>query len=46
MLGPGCDMIRQWLLKCQDDSETANYIAANTKDVSMVKGRDVAIWIS
>ena len=31
---PGCDTIRKWLIKCHDDSETANYIAANTKDVS------------
>ena len=31
----GCDTIRKWLIKCQDDSETANYIAANTKDVSV-----------
>lgn len=29
-----CDSIRDWLSKCQDDSETANYITANTKDVS------------
>ena len=27
-----CSMIRQWLAKCEDDSETANYISANTKD--------------
>jgi hypothetical protein len=29
-----CECYRRWLLKCQDDSETANYILANTKDVS------------
>ena len=29
-----CETIRMWLNKCQDDSETANYIIANTKDVS------------
>lgn len=26
-----CDTIRQWLTKCADDSETANYISAHTK---------------
>ena len=29
-----CDIIKKWLVKCQDDSESANYITANTKDVS------------
>ena len=29
-----CDTIKKWMNKCQDDSETANYIIANTKDVS------------
>lgn len=28
-----CDTIKRWLTKCVDDSETANYISANTKDV-------------
>jgi len=27
-----CTTIKQWLRKCTDDSETANYISANTKD--------------
>ncbi|PAV70394.1 hypothetical protein WR25_06430 [Diploscapter pachys] len=27
-----CDVIRKWLIKCADDSETANYISAHTKD--------------
>ncbi|XP_062522196.1 E3 ubiquitin-protein ligase ARIH2-like [Corticium candelabrum] len=27
-----CITIQQWLHKCKDDSETANYIRANTKD--------------
>ncbi|CAI5448040.1 unnamed protein product [Caenorhabditis angaria] len=27
-----CDTIKQWLTKCADDSETANYISAHTKD--------------
>lgn len=31
-----CGTIRKWLTKCEDDSETANYITANTKDVSRV----------
>jgi len=26
-----CETIRQWLTKCADDSETANYISAHTK---------------
>lgn len=30
-----CECYRKWLIKSQDDSETANYILANTKDVSM-----------
>lgn len=28
-----CATIRKWLTKCADDSETANYISAHTKDV-------------
>ncbi|VDN03961.1 unnamed protein product [Thelazia callipaeda] len=27
-----CETIRKWLTKCADDSETANYISAHTKD--------------
>ncbi|XP_022915099.1 potential E3 ubiquitin-protein ligase ariadne-2 [Onthophagus taurus] len=27
-----CGIIKQWLTKCADDSETANYISAHTKD--------------
>ncbi|CAC5397163.1 ARIH2 [Mytilus coruscus] len=27
-----CGTIKKWLTKCADDSETANYISANTKD--------------
>lgn len=27
-----CETIRMWLVKCADDSETANYISAHTKD--------------
>ncbi|VEL14792.1 unnamed protein product [Protopolystoma xenopodis] len=27
-----CDKIRRWLVKCRDDSGTANYMAAHTKD--------------
>ncbi|KAL5014206.1 hypothetical protein ScPMuIL_008476 [Solemya velum] len=29
----GCETIKKWLTKCADDSETANYISAHTKDV-------------
>lgn len=28
-----CGTIKKWLTKCADDSETANYISAHTKDV-------------
>ena len=28
----GCNGLRMWLKKCEDDSETANWINANTKD--------------
>ncbi|XP_014678007.1 PREDICTED: protein ariadne-2-like [Priapulus caudatus] len=28
----GCDTIKRWITKCADDSETANYISAHTKD--------------
>ncbi|KAH7729633.1 Protein T12E12.1 [Aphelenchoides avenae] len=27
-----CEIIKKWLIKCADDSETANYISAHTKD--------------
>ncbi|RZC42265.1 ariadne-2, partial [Asbolus verrucosus] len=27
-----CSIIKKWLTKCADDSETANYISAHTKD--------------
>lgn len=30
-----CGTIKKWLTKCADDSETANYISAHTKDVSI-----------
>ena len=33
-----CDTIRLWLTKCADDSETANYISAHTKDVRDERG--------
>lgn len=32
-----CYTIKKWLTKCEDDSETANYITANTKDVSIIQ---------
>ena len=31
-----CETIKRWLTKCADDSETANYISAHTKDVSSI----------
>lgn len=34
----GCETIKRWLTKCADDSETANYISAHTKDVSFAHG--------
>lgn len=27
-----CDVVRLWIRKCEDDSETANWIQANTKE--------------
>ncbi|KAL3114236.1 hypothetical protein niasHT_014080 [Heterodera trifolii] len=27
-----CEVVRKWRVKCEDDSETANYISAHTKD--------------
>jgi ariadne-1 len=27
-----CFLVKKWLKKCQDDSETANWISANTKE--------------
>lgn len=27
-----CNVVKMWLKKCQDDSETSNWISANTKD--------------
>lgn len=27
-----CSLVKQWLKKCEDDSETANWISANTKE--------------
>ncbi|KAF7846522.1 hypothetical protein BT93_L4202 [Corymbia citriodora subsp. variegata] len=27
-----CPLVRRWLKKCEDDSETANWISANTKE--------------
>jgi ariadne-1 len=27
-----CPLVKQWLKKCEDDSETANWISANTKE--------------
>ena len=26
-----CDMLKRWAKKCQDDSETSNWLNANTK---------------
>jgi ariadne-1 len=27
-----CSIVKKWLKKCKDDSETANWISANTKE--------------
>lgn len=27
-----CSLVKQWIKKCEDDSETANWISANTKE--------------
>ena len=29
-----CSLLKKWLKKCSDDSETANWIFANTKVIS------------
>lgn len=29
-----CSLVKKWLKKCKDDSETANWISANTKECS------------
>ncbi|PGH04374.1 ariadne-1 [Blastomyces parvus] len=29
---PPCSLVKKWLKKCKDDSETANWISANTKE--------------
>ena len=33
----GCEGLRMWIKKCEDDSETANWISANTKDCPKCK---------
>ena len=33
----GCEGLRMWVKKCEDDSETANWINANTKDCPRCK---------
>eukprot|EP00127_Corallochytrium_limacisporum_P005775 Clim_evm154s210 gene=Clim_evmTU154s210 len=32
-----CEMLKKWLIKCADDSETANWIAAHTKECPKCK---------
>ena len=29
---PPCSLVKRWLKKCEDDSETSNWISANTKE--------------
>ena len=47
-----CETIKRWLTKCADDSETANYISAHTKDVChlsyfITESRDwFSLWFS
>lgn len=36
-----CNTIKKWLTKCADDSETANYISAHTKDVRILSQETV-----
>ena len=31
-----CKVLRMWIKKCDDDSETSNWIAANTKAVLLL----------
>ena len=32
-----CHLIKKWIKKCDDDSETSNWISANTKECPKVK---------
>ena len=32
-----CALLRKWIKKCDDDSETSNWIAANTKVIEQDK---------
>lgn len=41
-----CVTIKKWLIKCIDDSETANFIGANTKDVSRQLLICLSTWLS
>ena len=34
-----CDMLKKWIKKCNDDSETANWIGANTKECPKCKAQ-------
>lgn len=36
-----CPTVRRWLTKCADDSETANYISAHTKDVRQAAHNEI-----
>jgi len=31
-----CNLLRKWIKKCDDDSETSNWIAANTKVILQI----------
>lgn len=41
-----CSTIKKWLTKCADDSETANYISAHTKDVSIYSWETISFYVS
>ena len=42
-----CDLVKQWLKKCEDDSETCNWLSVNTQDCPECKStieKNGACW--
>lgn len=38
-----CELLKRWVKKCSDDSETSNWLNANTKDCPKCKASDEKI---
>ena len=38
-----CILLKKWIKKCDDDSETSNWICAHTKDCPKVKNMSMSI---